>query len=450
MKKILGGFILILICSFLWIGAAHTGSDSELYWPQWRGPLFTGESPNGNPPIKWSENHNIKWKTPIPGRGFSTPVVWENQIFITTAIPTDKPATEAQKKAAAAKLPEWQRRRGASTPSHVQQFVLLAIQRDSGTIMWKKVLDEALPHEGTHKDGSWASGSPVTDGEHVIAFFGSFGLYCLDMSGNLIWKKDLGDMTIRASFGEGASPFLWKEYLIVNWDHEGDSFIAVFNKRTGKEVWRKTRKEVTSWSSPIVVEHNGREQVIVNATDRSRGYDLLTGDVIWQVRGMTVNVIPTPVHRDGKVYLMSGFRGSAIQAIDLDKAKGEITGTEAVVWEKGKDTPYTPSPLLFENTLYFLRSNSERLTCMDGPTGAIHFGPVKLEGLKGVYASPVSAQDRVYIVGRNGVTKVLKKGTELKELATNTLDDKIDASPVIVDNTLILRGHKNLYCIKKN
>jgi len=250
------------------------------------------------------------------------------------------------------------------------------------------------------------------------------------------------------SFGEGSSPVVYGDTLILTWDHEGPSFIFVLDKKTGKELWKKDRDEGTSWATPLVVEVDGKPQVIVSATKAIRSYDLATGEILWECTGMTRNVIPCPVYEKGTVYAMSGFRGSSLLAIDLAKASGDITDSEAVLWKYGKDTPYVPSPLLYEDGLYFLKVSNGTLTCMDTKTGKVHYGPKQLEGLKkGVYSSPVGAGKRVYLTGRDGTTVVFEQGPEFKVLATNTLDDNFSASAAVVGNEMFLRGFKHLYCI---
>jgi outer membrane protein assembly factor BamB len=327
--------------------------------------------------------------------------------------------------------------------------VVQAHNRSDGKLRWRKVVSQQTPHEGTHKDGSFASGSALTDGERVYAFFGSRGLFALDLKGNLIWEKQFGQMQTRLSFGEGASPVLHGDHLVVNWDHEGQDFIVSLDKKTGKERWRTERDEATSWSTPIVVTHGGKEQVIVNATTRVRGYELSTGKPLWEAGGMTTNVIPSPVSADGVVYLTSGFRGNALMAVRLDQAQGDITGKPAIAWSYDRDTPYVPSPLLYRGGLYFLKLNSAVLTRMDVTTGKPSYTQ-RLEGLSNVYASPVAVNGRVYILSREGVMMVLEAGPELKVLARNTLSDGFDASPAIVEDELYLRGQKYLYRISKN
>ena len=251
----------------------------------------------------------------------------------------------------------------------------------------------------------------------------------------------------RRGFGEGSSPTLYGDTIVINWDHEGTSFIMALDTRTGEELWKVDRDEITSWATPIVVEQDGKPQVIANATNRTRGYDLATGEVIWECGGMTLNTIPSPVAANGMVYVTSGFRGNALQAIRLAEARGDITDSEAVVWQHDRDTPYVPSPLLYGDTLYFLKHNSSILSCFNSETGQAYYGRQRLQGITEIYASPVGASNRVYLAGRDGTTLVIKHGPTFEVLAQNVLDDGFDASPAIVDKEIYLRGRKYLYCI---
>lgn len=441
---------------------ASEPNDFEKNWPQWRGPLANGVAPYGNPPVEWSEDKNVKWKIEISGKGHATPIVWGNQIFILTAIETDKKG-EAKSESEMGTRPERQRRgqdaqgsrrgrrgpRGIK-PTSIQRFEVIALNRSDGRVLWRHTAREALPHEGTHGTSTWASNSPATDGKHLYASFGSYGLYCYDLNGKLKWEKDFGDMRTRNAFGEGSSPVINDDKVVVNWDHEGQSFIVVVDKNNGNEIWRADRDERTSWSTPLVVEHNGKMQVITSATNHVRSYDLTTGELLWESTGMTSNVIPTPVTANGIVYVMSGFRGNALQAIRLSAAKGAIAGSAALIWTLDRDTPYTPSPLLYDNNLYFLKRNDGILASYNAKTGEEFFGRQRLEGIEGVYASPVGASGRVYIVGRNGAAYVIKHGKQFEVLSTNKLDDGFSASPAVVDSDLYLRGHKYLYCISSD
>ena len=420
--------------------------DYRTNWHQWRGPDANDVAPYGNPPVEWAETKNIKWKVEIPGKGHATPIVWDNQIFVLSAIETDRQIESPEEEQI-----QPRRRRGPPIvqTSYVHRFVIFAIDRSNGDILWRHTAREEAPHEGTHPTGTWASNSPVTDGEHVYAYFGSRGLYCYDIQGNQRWAKDFGDMNIRMSFGEGSSPVLYNDRIVVNWDHEGQSFIAALDKKTGEELWKVARDERTSWSTPLIVEDNGQPQVITSATRRIRSYDLATGQLLWEGSGMTRNVIPSPVAANGIVYAMSGFRGNALQAIHLSEAKGDMTSSNALAWTLDRDTPYTPSPLLYGDLLYFLKRNDGILACFSAGTGEEYFSRQRLEGIGGVYASPVGAGGRIYIASRNGTTQVLKHDTQFEVLAINTLDDSFSASAAIVGNAIYLRGEQHLYCIAK-
>ncbi|MCP4726907.1 MAG: PQQ-binding-like beta-propeller repeat protein [bacterium] len=402
-------------------------------WSQWRGPLGTGAAPEGNPPIEWSEQQNIKWKTPLPATGFSTPAIWGNDIFLTGSISAE--AGEGSRMSVKAGGPV--------------KFIVMAIDRTTGNIKWEKQVREEVPHQGRHPSTTWATNSPCTDGERVYAFFGSRGLYCFTIDGDLLWEKDFGDMDIRMQFGEGCSPRLYGDKLVINWDHEGESFILALNAETGEEIWRKDRDEGTTWMTPLVVEVDGQAQVITGGTKRNRSYNLSNGDLIWEGEGLTSNVIPCPVEADGVVYLMSGYRGNMLRAIRLTGARGDISDTPAELWTYEKNTPYTPSPLLLNGLLYFLKANNGILTCLDVSTGQPHYSNERLDGISGVYSSPVGVQDRVYVLGRDGVTVVIRHGSEFDVMAKNTLDDKFDSSPAIVGDEIYLRGYNYLYCIAR-
>jgi outer membrane protein assembly factor BamB len=430
---------LVLATLFLCFNSGRlldSSSEALNYWPQWRGPLMTGEAPLGDPPIRWSENDQIRWKVPIPGIGHATPVVWGDHIYVLSAVP-------AKGKSSTSSDPRYR----MENLKDKYSYEVLAMNRKDGSLFWRRVARVEAPHDGRHSDASWASCSPVTDGEHIIASFGSRGFYCYDMEGSLQWEKDFGDLSIRYSWGEGSSPALSDDKLIVTWDQTGNSFIVVLDKRTGRELWRKNRNDGTSWTTPLVVEHNGRKQIVAPSISRTRAYDLETGKEIWTTRGMTANPIPTPVSANGIVYLMGGYRESVLQAISLDRAHGRASSSGAIVWEHAWDTPYVPSPLLYGGKLYFLKSNMNILTCLNAATGESYYSRQRLQNIQGVYASPVAAKDRVYVVGRNGVCAVIRHGPRFEVLATNRLDDSFSASPVIVGKDMYLRGHKYLYCI---
>ncbi len=416
-------------------------------WPQWRGPLCNGVAPEGNPPITWSEQRNIKWKIAIPGHGNATPIVCGNRVFILTAVASKDPGPSAE--AQPAQSPGrrgWGHPLVGRKPTTPYKHMVLCLDRRTGKTLWQRTACEEIPHQSHHRDGDYASFSPVTDGQHVYAYFGSQGIFCYSVEGERKWEKDLGKMDIVMQFGEGGSPALHKDKLFVNFDHQGDSYLIALDKRTGKTIWKADRDEVTSWSTPFVVDVNGKSQVVVSAAGRVRGYDTESGEVVWQCGGLTRNVIPTPVAGLGKVFVTSGFRGSALLAIELGR-RGDLTDSDAVRWQLDRGTPYVPSPLLYGERLYLLSVNTAVLSCYQADSGEPHFTGERLEDMTGVYASPVGVADRIYLLGRSGTAKVIRRSGNLEVLATNTLDDHFDASPAVAGNELFLRGKQHLYCI---
>ena len=436
MKTALAAASVVLVLSLTTQG--QTPAAAERYWGQWRGPHSTGVSKTADPPLEWSETKNVRWKVGIPGRGNASPVIWGDRVYLMTAIPVGVTG-DAQHQP-----------RGGIQPRIPHRFVVMAISRRDGKVVWERTVREEAPHEGSHTDnGTWASSSVVTDGVHLFANFESKGLYGFDMEGKLIWEKDLGDKRMRNQFGEGSTPALHGNRLVLVWDQQGaQSFVVTFDKRTGQELWRANRKEIDTWATPLVVESGGRAQVIVPGRDVLVSYDLETGEVVWQSAGLTMNAIPSPVYGDGLLFATAGFQGNNLKAIRIDGAKGDITGTPQIVWEINRDTPYVPSPILYDGILYILRSNNGILSAFDAKSGKPHYAaPQRLTGVPNVFASPVGAAGRIYIAGREGATVVIRNSPSLEILATNQLDDGFDASPALVDREIYLRGNKFLYCI---
>lgn len=428
-------------------------------WHQWRGPTGNGVSMSADPPIEWSETKNVKWKVEIPGKGSSTPIVWNDNLFVLTAIETDRKKEGAAEQPAQAETAPPDRpqdggpgggRRGrggrrSPPPTNFYQFTIICYDRNTGEPKWQKVATEEVPHEAGHGTNTFASASPTTDGKHVYASFGSRGVFCFDMEGNQKWQRDFGEMQTAAEFGEGSSPALYENTLIVPWDHEGDSFLFALDAQTGEDKWKVEREEGTTWATPLVIHHNGRTQVITNGR-QVRSYDLQTGELLWECGGQASNPIPSPVIHDGTVFCMTGHRGYAIYAIDLN-ARGDVTDSDSVGWSTTEAAPYVSSPTLYKGQLYFGKSRNGVLLSRDAKTGELLIDETRLPGIDSLYASFVAAADRIYITGRNGTTLVLKHGKNFQVLATNKLDDGIDASPVPVGNELFLRGDKHLYCI---
>ncbi|MEM7558886.1 MAG: PQQ-binding-like beta-propeller repeat protein [Planctomycetota bacterium] len=413
-------------------------------WHQWRGPDSTGVSSTANPPTEWSEEKNVKWKVEIEGRGTSTPIIWGQKVFLLTAIdtgikdstipdPQDQPKTNFF---------------DIKRPNTLHVFAVLCLDRASGKELWRTKVAEKIPHEGAHRDNDFSPASPTTDGKHLYAWFGSAGMYCLDLNGNKIWSRDLGEVRMGSSLGEGCSPVLHDGKLLLVRDHAGKSSIEVLDASSGETLWKKDRDEGNAWATPRVIEHRGKTQVITAASGAVRSYDLYSGDIIWQCSGLTGNVIPCPVIDGDYVICMSGYQGFAAMALPLN-AKGDISGSDQIKWKIDRGTPYIPSPLLYAGQLYCIQSNTSILTCFASRSGQATFDRTRVPGINNVYASPVGAAGRIYIFGRSGNAAVLKQSDEFELVATNRLDDSFDASPALAGNQLFLRGAKYLYCLEE-
>jgi len=439
--------LFLAVCHLCFLSGFAIGGNGTLApldnWHQWRGPLATGVAPKGDPPIRWDEKTNIRWKVAIPGLGSSSPIVCGDQVFITTAIDTKRMADAADLPKAD---PRFNKRTNA--PNTYHQFVVFSIDRRTGEIQWRQVATEQVPHEGHHPTHSYAAASPFTDGKFLYVSFGSRGIFCFDLGGKLQWKTELGLMQTRLGWGEGISPVVHGDTLLMNWDQEAGSFIAALDVKSGKIKWKKDRDELTSWATPLIVSPHGRTQAVVSATKKVRSYDLATGEVIWECAGQTTNVIPSPVANDKVVFCVSGYQGSAAYAISLD-AVNDISGTDKVFWKYDRGTPYVPSPLLIGGRLYFTQSNNALLTSLDTATGKPLIDRERLPGLSSFYASPVAAAGRIYLTGRDGTVLVIKQADKLEILSTNHLEDPMDASPAIVSKQIFVRGKDHLYCIQE-
>ena len=436
------------LCCFLCVASqvqAQPFDEVKLKnWHQWRGPQADGVSRTATPPIQWGTGKNIRWKVAIDGNGSSTPIIWENKVFLLTVIDTGKVDRSLPK-------PEDQPERvfGIKFPNTVHEFVVLCLDRESGKELWRRTATRGIPHEGHHGDNDFASASPTTDGERLYCWFGSAGLFCYDLHGEKLWERDLGQAVMEAALGEGCSPVVHDGKLVIVRDQQRQSYIEVLDAKTGKTRWKADRDEPNAWATPIVLDHSGKTQVVTSATNRVRSYDLNDGRIIWQCSGLTGNVIPSPVVEGDVVYCMSGYQGYALFALPLS-ATGDISNSDEIVWTRRRGTPYIPSPLLYDGMLYFTQSSQAILSCLDSKTGDTIIERTRLSGISRIYSSPVGADGHIYITGRNGTTLVLQRSKELKVLATNELDDPIDASPALAGNQLFLRGTKFLYCIAED
>ncbi|GAB5406428.1 MAG: hypothetical protein Aurels2KO_46590 [Aureliella sp.] len=322
--------------------------------------------------------------------------------------------------------------------------------KDEGIIAgeWGRQLRDIERFRNGYNENDFASASSTTDGKQLYCWFGSAGLYCYDLDGNKVWERDLGEAKVGSSLGEGCSPVLHEGKLVIVRDHAGQSSIEVLDGKTGDTLWQRERDEDNAWATPRVIQHSGKTQVITAASGAVRSYDLNSGEIIWQYSGLTGNVTPCPVIDGDYVICMSGYQGYAAMAIPLTET-GDMAGSEKILWKRERGTPYIPSPLLYDALLFYNQSNQSILTCVDSKTGEAVFGPERIGQLSSIYASPVGASGRVYITGRNGTTLVLERSADFKVLASNQLDERIDASPALADGHLFLRGAKHLYCVER-
>lgn len=418
-----------------------SSQDVAANWHQWRGPNANGSAAeSAKPPVAWDAKKNIQWTADLPGQGSATPAVWGNQVFILSAQKTDRKAeTPTVPHETAKTIP----------PNIYYQFNVTSIDLETGQVLWQKMATEQVPHEGHHDSHTYAAGSPTTDGERLYASFGSRGIYCYTMSGDLIWQKDLGDMRTRFAWGEAVTPALAGDALIVNWDQEDDSFVVALNKVTGEELWRKTRPdEKTSWNTPLITEADGRTLAILNGSGKACAYDVANGEVVWECGGQTINAIPSAIRFEDCVICMSGYRGAASFSIPVN-SKGDVTGSASIRWSHPSGTPYVPSPTLSGKRLLFTTGNTDILTCLDAATGKSLLDRRRLPGVGGFYASPLAANGHLYFVGREGTTAVLKDNESLDVVGTNQLDGIFDASPVAVGRRLLLRSWDKLFCISE-
>lgn len=412
-------------------------------WAKWRGPKDDGMA-RGDAPTEWSDSKNIAWKTKIPGRGMSSPIVWSDRIFITSAI--SGPAVAPTPAAAGERPRRGGPGGGAKGVEH--KFMLYCMDRKSGKIMWEQLANTVAPHEGFHfRYGSYASNTPVTDGKTVYAFFGSFGLFAYDLDGKLLWKKSFDPMRMRNEFGEGVPLVLHEDRLLVKLDSEVNSFMVVLDKKSGKELWRVDRGETSSWSPPLVVTVKGKKQIITSATNKTRAYDYDSGKMIWECAGLGANVIPALVVYGDMVVVMSGFRDPNLQAIQLGR-EGDLTGTDAILWQNQRGNSYTPSPVL-HNGLYYFVSDNGQLSCVDVKTGKAHYQQQRLGKPYNFKASPVGANGKLYLSTEEGDVIVVKMGEKFEILATNTLENaSFIATPAIVDSSIYLRSQDTLYAVR--
>ncbi len=433
-------FVIVAISTLLFINSA--GALAGTSWPQWRGPSGQGISEEKNLPTTWSATKNIKWKTPIAGRGHSSPIVWGNKIFLTTAI--EGPLVFGAKAVKHMDGDKEYVHPDSVGADHKHLFKVICLSRETGKILWEQTSFEGTPYDDRHRKSSFASSTPATDGKYVYAFFGSEGLYAYDVQGKFAWKADLGKLAT-AGMGTGTSPILYDNLVIVQCDEENGerSFIVGINKKTGKEVWRTPRKVQVSWATPLLVRRTKRAELITSGNEAVIAYEPATGKELWRHKGVDSNAIPSPVANNEMVFISAGFPARIAMAIKLGGA-GDLV--DSVVWKYAKGTAYVPSPILYGDYLY-LTTDRGILTCLDARTGEVKYEGGRAPIPSTFTASPIAFDGKILMTSEDGDTFVIKAGPKHEILGTNTVGEPVYASPAVADGNIFIRGEKNLYCI---
>ena len=438
--QIVAGLLSLLAPAF----PACSNPPAVANWPQWRGPQSSGVSPEQNLPTEWTATKNIVWKTPIPGRGHSSPIVWGTKLFVTTAI-------------------QGQVIPGAKTLEHVTKdgdvfhhphvvggeyehtFKVLCLDTETGKILGEGTVYKGRVYDGRYRKNTYASPTPLTDGKYVYAYFGAEGVYCYDFYGNLVWKTSIGRIATMG-MGVGTSPVLWKDLVIVQCDQDNgvDSFLAAISKKTGEEVWRVKRNALESWTTPIVVTTPQRTELVVNARVVVIAHNPATGEELWRSDGVGVNPVPTPVTGHNLVVVAAGAGQKRAMAIRLG-GSGDVTGTSQIAWQYNKGTAHITSPILYGDYLYLLTDNGI-VTCLDAQTGEVQYrdrvpDPAKFS------ASPVAFGGKILLTSEEGESFLFKAGPTYELLSTNSIGEQVHASPAIAGGRIFIRGDKNLYAI---
>jgi len=431
------------------VSALNVSAAQAPNWPQFRGPGARGVSTGADLPEQWSATENIAWKAELPGRGWSSPIVWGKRVFLTTAVSLGE--SEGPKKG----LYLGGERRDVPQPEH--QWKVLCLDLSSGKVRWEKTVHQGQPAGPKHLKNSYASETPVTDGERVYAYIGNAGVYCLDLKGGLVWSKSLEPHKVRAGWGTAASPVLHEDRLYLVNDNDEQSYLLALDKRTGKEIWRADRDEKSNWSTPFVWENEKRTEIVTAGTGKVRSYDL-EGKLLWWFKGMSSITIATPYADNDLLYVTSGFvmdKSRPIYAIrpggsgDISLAADE-TNNSAIAWCLPTAAPYNPTTLVYDHVLYVLHDGVV-LSAYNARTGEMFYHRERLpEGLH-FTASPWACNSRVFCLNEDGVTFVVRVGQRFELLHTNKLaeDDMCLATPALAGDRLLIRSAARLYCIKK-
>jgi outer membrane protein assembly factor BamB len=446
--KILFALAACLLASLVLLPASSARVAPDANWPQWRGPEGAGVSPEKNLPEEWSETKNVKWKTPVPGKGHSSPIVWGKRVFLTTAV--EGPVVPGAKAAEHKVEGQVWKHPDSVGADRKHTFKVLSLDRDTGKVLWEQTAWEGTPYDDRHRKSSYAASTPATDGKIVFSFFGAEGLYAHDAdSGKLMWKADVGKLGT-VGMGTGTSPVLHGNVVIIQADEEEgqNSFIAAFDKKTGKQVWRAPRKVQVSWATPLLVNTGKRTELITSGTEAVVSYDPATGKELWRAKGVESNAIPSPVATTAHdmVIVSAGFPAKVAYAIRLG-ASGEVKETD-IAWKYAKGTAYVPSPILYGDYLY-LMTDKGVMTCLDAKTGEVKYEGGRPPVPATFTASPVAFDGKILLTSEDGDTFFIKAGPKHEVLRTNSLGEPVYASPAVASGMIFIRGEKHLYAIAR-
>jgi outer membrane protein assembly factor BamB len=418
-------------------------------WPSFRGAHAAGVADGQAPPTLWDaeKGSNVRWKTAIPGLGHSCPIVWGDRVFLTSAVGS------ANAEFKAGLYGDYD----SAKDDTEHRWQVLCLDKKTGKVIWDQTACRGLPKTRRHLKSSQANPTPATDGKHLVAFFGSEGLYCYDLDGKLLWKNDLGVLSSAWFFdadyqwGFGSSPVIFRDLVFVQCDVGKGSFLAAFRVADGKEAWRTPREEIPSWGTPTVVEGPTRTEIVTNATKFARGYDPLTGKELWRLGRHSEVTTPTPIYGQGLIFITSGYRPvQPIYAVkpgangDISLAKDQ-TSSDAVAWSLSKGGPYMPTPIVYGDYLYIC-ANAGMVTCYEARTGKQVYKE-RLGGTGGYTASPVAADGKLYFTSEESGVRVVKAGPQFELLAVNPMGEVCMATPAIADGMLFVRTQHHLYGI---